>query len=819
MLGMACRLDLSAISSQTVCSFNNLENLRSMSLKTVSFKYAYIALLLILFCGQSVTAQAGLLTGYTKRSIEKEKPAHDLPILTQPTPQLPSEPALQQLDESVWEGEENSEAGADPVDFQADNLVHDEEGNIIRASGNVMLVQNGRILRADQIVYDLNRDIVKATGHVVLNEESGEIYYAEKLLLKNSMKDGLVTTLHTYLADGSRFIAESGKRQGGNKTTMNGTIFTPCKVCEKGETPAWQIRASEVSHDKLEKTISYRNARFEFFGIPVAYTPYFSHSDGSVKQESGFLAPSMKYKSSLGAAIGTKYYWALNESEDLTVGLTAFTKQLPLGTVEYRRRWADASLEVSGGITYAERDEKDAGVTVTKDEEVRGHVFAEGLWNINDKWRAGTNIALASDDQYMNQYDFSGEDILENELYVERFANRDYFTGRLIGFQDTRTGTDKEDQPMLLPEIVASFKGDPNAVPVVGGNWSVEGSYMGLRREGEDQDVDRMSLQTSWQRRLISRTGLLTSVDASVRGDVYHVNDANDLAGRSSESESRLFPQMHVESKYPLAKQFEKSQMTVEPLVAVTIAPNVDVDDSIPNEDSQDVQIDASNLFEANRFPGYDRLEDRSRVTYGLRTGLYGHDGSYGNIFLGQSYRFDEDDNPFPAGSGLNRRESDIVGQISANYAGNYKLDYRFQLDSESLSSQRHEVDAGIDFDRFSFDADYLFATALDGTNITENREQISADASYYWDHEWRSRIGATQDLGDSPGLREAYLGLDYLGECLSWSLTGERNLTDDSSGDSSTEIMFTIGLKNIGEFQESGYKSSEEQSCGIMAP
>lgn len=759
---------------------------------------------------QPVNAQ--MLTGYSTQAKTEAVPAEQF-----------APPAVQTMDESVFDksAQSNNATGntddAQPVDFQADSLVHNEQDNTIQASGNVMLVQAGRILRSDEVFYDLNNDQAIAKGHVVLNEENGDIFYADRIELRNNMKDGLVQTLRTYLSDGSRFIAESGTRSNGTQTKMSGTIFTPCKICEDGETPAWQIRASEVHHDQEAHTISYKHAKFDFFGVPLAYVPYFSHPDGSIKQKSGMLAPSASYKSRTGLAINNRYYWAIGPDQDATIGLTAFTEQLPMVIGEYRKRWEDAQVEVSASTTYAKRVESDAGADVLKSKKLRSHLFADGLWNIDDKWRAGTKIAIASDDQYLNQYDFSSEDVLENKIYAERFENRDYLSASLIGFHDTRTRDDAQDQPMLLPEVIASFQGDPGDVPVLGGSWGVNASYLGLRREGEGQDVDRVSAQLNWDRRLVSRYGFLTDVNASVRGDIYHVNDSANLTGRSSESESRIFPQMHVESSYPLAKSYKETQVTIEPLVALTVAPNIDVDDSIPNEDSQDVQIDASNLFQSNRFPGYDRIEDQSRVTYGLRTGIYGHKGSYANVFLGQSYRLDEDDNPFPSGSGLDKQESDVVGQISANYLNNYFLDYRFQLSSDSLRSQRHEVDASMELDRFNLSSSYLFAKALEGTDISESREQIRADAGYYFAPEWRMRSGAIQDLGDTPGLREAYVGLDYLGECLSWSLVGERTLTNDSSGDESTEILFTVGLKNLGEFEQSSYKPKTEQACGIF--
>ena len=182
---------------------------------------------------------------------------------------------------------------------------------------------------------------------------------------------------------------------------------------------------------------------------------------------------------------------------------------------------------------------------------------------------------------------------------------------------------------------------------------------------------------------------------------------------------------------------------------------------------------------------------------------MYNDNGGRTDIFLGQSKRFDEDDNPFPEGSGLNEQESDVVGQFSSLY-DKYSMDYRFQLGSQNLSSQRHEVDASAEWERLSLGGQYLFAKALDGTDIDESREQLKLNAGYYITPDWRIRLGGTQDLGDNQGLRKSYAGLDFFGQCMSWSLVGQRNLTDDSSGDSDFELLFRLGLKNLGGFEES---------------
>lgn len=726
----------------------------------------------------------------------------DAPIITAPQPE-----ASDSTPSADTKGDEA------PVDLTADSLEYDEDAQVITASGNVMMVQDGRILRADEVVYSLTTDTAKARGHVVLNELNGDIHYSDEVEFNDKLKNGFIESLKSYLADGSRMTASNGHREDGNTSILKDATYTPCDVCE-GEDPFWQIRASKVTHDQEQRRVSYNNARFELLGVPVAYAPYFSHPDGTIKRKTGFLGPTAGFRSDVGAFLGNAFYWDVAPDKDATFGLIAATEQAPIGYLEWRQRWHNARLYLQGGITYANRITRDAdGNDETQPEEVRGHVIANGLWDINDKWRAGLNAEWASDDQYVRRFDFdefnfSGNDVLENEIYAERFSGRNYASARMVAFQDVRIRDFVEDQPQILPEIVANFRGEPGALPVIGGSWSLNTSVLGLRREGNEQDIMRFGIDGGWKRRLVSDYGLLTNVQANVRGDFYNVTDRNVATAGSgqddSNAENRFFPNFQIQSSYPVIRGFEKMQASIEPIVSLTFAPNIDVNNDIPNEDSRDVQIDALNIFEANRFPGLDRIEDQSKVTYGLRTGLYGYEGSRGEVFIGQSHRFADDDNPFPSGSGLDQQDSDIVGQITGAYKNNFNMDYRFQLASENMSSQRHEVDASANWNRLRLSSRYLFANGLGGTEIAESREQLTTSAAYYVAEDWRVNVAARQDLGAQPGLRTAALGLDYLGQCVSLSLTAQRNLTAEASGDNNTEIFFRIGLKNLGEFVES---------------
>lgn len=693
-----------------------------------------------------------------------------------------------------------------PVDLKADTLQHDEANNTVTALGNVELVQGGRVLTAESVSYNLTTDQVRASGNVVLNEADGTKYLADDVELTQDMKDGFVKGLQILLADGSRFTAEEGTRTGGTVLDMKQASYTPCEPCKEdpSKPPLWQLRAAEVTHDEEDKLITYRDAWFEFAGVPLAYTPYFAHPDGSEKQKSGFLMPGAGYDSRMGASYEQEYYWAIGPDRDMTIGSIVATNVNPVALAEYRQRFDNAEIQLAGSGTYSSRTDETNGIRRELSDEWRGHLEGTGLWEMNDKWRSGYNVAVVSDDQYMRQYDLDADDILENEIYTERLSGRDYAVGRVMAFQDLRISQRQVEQPGVLPEVIASFYGAPN--DTLGGRWNTRLSALGLYRDGKGQDVTRGSAEMGWQRRYVTGFGLVNTFDGLVRGDAYSIDDRNTLvAGRQdSDTEVRGFAQANWNVSYPFVNRFEESQVVVEPVVSLTAGTNVDQNENVPNEDSRDFTLDPSNLFEPNRSPGYDLIEDRTRVTYGVRTGWYGDNGYRGEVFLGQSHRLDTDDNPFASGSGLSDQDSDYVGQVTTMLGDYLDLDYRFQLENDNMSSQRHEFDGTFTYDRLSLGTRYFYAAGLSASDLSDSREQIRQTARLRFYNDWYLNGAVWYDLGENEGLRQASYGVDYQGQCLTFAVYAERTLTQTQTGDSGSQIMMRLGLKNLGEFESS---------------
>ncbi len=697
-----------------------------------------------------------------------------------------------------------------PVNFDADQLLYDDQAEVVTAIGNVRLEQEGRIVTADSILYKIKEDRVTAVGNVTLTETDGSQYFAEKVQLRDKMRQGYISHLKGVLGDRGRFSAAYAERtqQEGDELILTNATYTTCAPCQidPDRPPTWQLRAEKVTHDRDEKRVSYDNATFEINGTPVLWTPYFSHPDGTENQKSGLINPLLGYDSELGAYAGASYYYAIDTDKDLTVGLTGYAQEYPVVSTEYRQRFDEAQLEMNGSFTYSNRVIEVGGVNTQLSDELRGNLEAHGLWDITEKWRGGFNVNLTSDDQYLRQYDISDEDILENEVFLERFSGRDYFDARLLSFQDVRLLDQQTDSPNILPEVNLSLLGKPGEL--IGGRWSLDMQALNLRRDGNDPDTNRISTRLGWQGHRKFANGLVSTLDLGAHGDVYYLTDG--VAGDQEETRGYVFA--NLETAYPLIKSLAKpgSSIVLEPLVSVTGITNVANQDKVTNEDSQDIQVSVNNLFNYDRFSGYDRVEDRSRVTYGLRSTYYSGDNLEIGGFAGQSYNFDDKNNFFPAGSGLRERSSDYVAEMVVQYGDMFDLDYRTRLDRNNLASKSHEVDFQYDSESFMINGLYFFSKAIPGTSLTESREQAILNGRLKVTDNWYLSGGSTYDLGEDPGLRQADAGIEYVGECFSIGTFVERDLTNENSGDAQTKLSVRIGLKNLATFEASGLELFE---------
>src|SRR5690606_21149815 len=140
-------------------------------------------------------------------------------------------------------------------------------------------------------------------------------------------------------------------------------------------------------------------------GLPIAYLPYFTIPDPTVKQKSGFLTPSFRRKSELGYGVRVPYYWAVSPTADVTFKPMWYPKQGFLGEAEWRQQFNNGYYSITiAGIRQRSPEEFYSNATqaarATDNEKFRGMIGSKGQFRINPRWTFGWDVMVQSDKNF-----------------------------------------------------------------------------------------------------------------------------------------------------------------------------------------------------------------------------------------------------------------------------------------------------------------------------------------------------------------------------------------------------------------------------------
>ena len=327
-----------------------------------------------------------------------------------------------------------------PALFQADRLVYENDGSTVRLIGNVEIWSDGRLLTADEVIYERASGRVTARGHVVIREADGGTLTADEVELTGDLKDGVVANIGIIVDDHTRLAAARATREGGTRTTLEGAVFSPCEVCAEKPDPLWQIKAVKIVWDQEAKRVTYEDASFEVFGATLLTVPAFSHADFTVKNQTGFLAPSLGSSGDLGYFVETPFHWSLDPSYDLTLAPMFTTKVNPVLKAEWRQRTENGSYFLSGSYTYD--DAYDDLGNLTGGDSSYGHVFGRGRFRVGETMGWGFDVERTSSDTYLKRYEISDADRLTSDLFWEWRSGRSYASVTAYAFQGLRASDD-----------------------------------------------------------------------------------------------------------------------------------------------------------------------------------------------------------------------------------------------------------------------------------------------------------------------------------------------------------------------------------------
>ncbi|MBY8975655.1 LPS-assembly protein LptD [Rhodobacteraceae bacterium NNCM2] len=691
-----------------------------------------------------------------------------------------------------------------PVALVADDLTYDSESGRLVATGNVEVYYGDRTLTADQITYDDNTKRITAEGDIVLRDPTGATVYGEFADLDSELRDGIVKGAQSVLAEQGKLAAVEGKRFDERYNVLSKAVYSPCDVCSDEPTPLWRIRARKVIHDEVEKEIYYENAWFDLLGVPVFWTPYFSHPDPTVDRASGFVTPTFKQSSNYGFGLKVPYYWVIDDQSDLTVEPFFTTKEGILGEAEYRRVFDSGSMRVAGSL---------ARTDFTGEEAWEGHLDTDGLFTTYQDIKLGWDIKFASDDGYLRYFDFSNVDQLESEIFTYKYTDTSYFDVRGVRFQSLRNDEPAGQIPQAIPDVVARYE-MPGAL--AGGDVGFIANAQSLFRTN-GIDSTRISLGVDWEREIVLPMGVALTGFAEARGDVFSVRDQ---IGEPNETSYRFAPVAGVEARYPLLWEMDSGNAHfVEPIVQAIYSPYGGNSDNFINEDSLVTEFDEHNLFDRTHFSGIDAFESGPRLNVGLTYEWLNDDGYTFSASGGRVLRL-KDATEFSEGTGLRNAQSDWVAGWSASYDPYVTIRHRFRI-GDDLDINRNELTAALRISRFSLAGNYTFLVADPDRDLPDNREEFTLYSGLELSPNWRLAGSIRRDLEEGEFV-SAGAGVTYANECCEIILFVSRDFTstEDVAANTSVNLqvrLLTLGTSDTGLFTDTIFDA--DRVDGFIGP
>ncbi len=598
----------------------------------------------------------------------------------------------------------------------------------------------------------------------------------------------------------------------------------------------------------------FEDARIEFFGVPLAYIPYFSTPDPTAKRKTGFLMPSFGSNSIYGFAVTAPYYWALAPNYDATISPTITSKQGPLVQGEFRQRLMDGSYTIRGaGIFQLDRSYFPDHGDTPGDRDFRGSIQSTGQFALSDKWVWGWDATAVTDQSFFTDYKINrlyqqitplttAPDYALSQAYLTGRGDRSYFDIRSLYFYGFTAQDHQTQIPIVHPVLDHDYTLDQ---PVFGGEVRTRSNLTSLNRENANFDpitaaaltsglctittadpairninncllsgvpgaYTRASNETSWKRTIVDPWGQMFTPFVSLRADAASVNVSNQPGVgnymQPGDSEvARIMPTAGLEYHYPFINTQPWGTQTIEPIAQVILRPNETGINKFPNEDAQSLIFDDSNLFAVNKFTGWDRVEGGGRANVGVQYTAQANRGGFFNVLFGQSYQL-FGQNSFALGgttntglnSGLDTARSDYVARMSFQPISAFMLTSRFRFDEGNFALQRTELEGSTSFDRWTATVMYGNYAAQPLLGYPDRREGILGSGRFSLSPNWLLLGAARYDLR-AEKISQTQIGVGYIDDCLILALNYITDYAYNSTTQLNHTIMFQISLRTIG--------------------
>jgi LPS-assembly protein len=587
-----------------------------------------------------------------------------------------------------------------------------------------------------------------------------------------------------------------------NETIVSKAIFTTCKKRPNNKCPPWIIQAEEARHDKIKKTIYYKNAWLKIYDVPVMYFPTFFHPDPTVKRQSGFLTPQIGESQILGSSAYIPYFYVISDSKDLTFKPRIFNNNKYSIQTEYRQVTKNTNSIFDFSLTQGHKSSQSV------EEDSRSHFFSNSNVNLDflsfDESNLEVQLQKTSNNTYLKLFNLEsplfGEggssDVSTLNSFINLTANSDDldFNATVQVYEKLDSGN-SDRYEFIFPNYSLNKNIETNKTLSGSLSFNSSGSQHLYNTNVKETEIINDLLYQSQDKFLTN--GIKNNYNILLKNSN---SDGRNSTKFKNEIQSEMLSLFIFESSYPLLREGLNFNNYLTPKLSLRYSPN-----SMKNLRSEDRRIDVNNIFSLNRIGYSGTVESGQSLTIGgeyLKSRKINDEEEKNEyptdlleLSLATVFR-DEVNENMPSTSSLGEKSSDIVGHIGLSPNNFFRSNYSFSLDNNLDVLKYNSLDAQFTVNNFITSFKYL-----EENDNVRDESYIQNNTSFKFNE--NSSFAFSIRKNKKIDLIEFYdLIYQYKNDCLTAAIKYKKDFYTDNDLKPTEQLFFSLTIVPLGAYE-----------------
>ncbi|MCW8955214.1 MAG: LPS assembly protein LptD [Sulfurimonas sp.] len=181
----------------------------------------------------------------------------------------------------------------DKVEVYATQM--DTQGNIVKASGEVIVIYQDYHLSAKRAVYDRNSGELELFGNIRATQGDSISVLGDYARLNIGQKERTFKPFFMLEKKSNVWLSGAKSFSKDKDVEIESGIMSGCNPND----PLWKMEFSSSDYNSDTKWLNLYNTKIYIYDIPVFYTPYFGYSLDTTRR-TGLLPPMIGYSQSEG---------------------------------------------------------------------------------------------------------------------------------------------------------------------------------------------------------------------------------------------------------------------------------------------------------------------------------------------------------------------------------------------------------------------------------------------------------------------------------------------------------------------------------------